>query len=119
MKLNRLEQAFNEGDFSKIFSELKKLCKNTTMTFVADQSGLGRESLYKALSGSVDMRFSTVLKIMKALNIKFSLDLEEAKATKSLSSFRILQAKRRCQLAEKRLISAKRDLESLDPDKPQ
>ncbi len=42
------------------------------MTQLAKDSGLGRESLYKALSPGSKLRHETIQKIMRALGVKFS-----------------------------------------------
>ena len=40
------------------------------MTEVAAEAGLGRESLYKALSPNGNPEFATVLKVMHALGLR-------------------------------------------------
>jgi probable addiction module antidote protein len=40
------------------------------MTELARETGLGRESLYKALSGEGNPSFATILKVMHALGVK-------------------------------------------------
>ncbi len=40
------------------------------MTQLARDTGLGRESLYKALSGEGNPSFATILKVMSALGVK-------------------------------------------------
>lgn len=42
------------------------------MTQLAKDSGLGRESLYKALAPGAKPRHETIQKIMRALGVKFS-----------------------------------------------
>jgi probable addiction module antidote protein len=42
------------------------------MTQVARDTGLGRESLYKALSADGNPEFSTVLKVIAALSLKLT-----------------------------------------------
>ena len=42
------------------------------MAQVAKDAGLGRESLYKALSPGVKPRFETVMKVARALGVKFT-----------------------------------------------
>lgn len=42
------------------------------MAQVAKNSGLGRESLYKALAPGAKPRFDTVLKVARALGVRFS-----------------------------------------------
>jgi probable addiction module antidote protein len=39
------------------------------MTQLARETGMGRESLYKALSGEGNPSFGTILKVMRALGI--------------------------------------------------
>ena len=41
------------------------------MTKVAQEAGLGRESLYKSLSSSGNPEFATVLKVMRVLGLRF------------------------------------------------
>jgi len=40
------------------------------MTQIAGKTGLGRESLYKALSAAGNPEFSTVLKVVQALGLQ-------------------------------------------------
>jgi probable addiction module antidote protein len=42
------------------------------MAQIAKETGLGRESLYKALAPGAKPRFDTVLKVARALGVKFS-----------------------------------------------
>jgi probable addiction module antidote protein len=42
------------------------------MAQVAKDAGLGRESLYKALTPGAKPRFDTILKVAKALGVKFT-----------------------------------------------
>ena len=48
------------------------------MAQVAKDSGLGRESLYKALTPGAKPRFDTVLKVARALGVKFSAHVSGA-----------------------------------------
>ena len=41
------------------------------MAIVAQETGLGRESLYKSLSPDGNPEFATVLKVMRALGLRF------------------------------------------------
>ena len=47
------------------------------MTQIARQTGLSRESLYKALSGDRSPSFDTVLKVIAALGLKLSAGVQE------------------------------------------
>jgi probable addiction module antidote protein len=42
------------------------------MAQIAKEAGLGRESLYKALTPGAKPRFETVLKVARALGVKFT-----------------------------------------------
>ncbi len=67
-----LEAAFEEagGDAAFIARALGDIARAKGMTQVARDSGLSRESLYKALSGDRAPSFETILKVVRALGIK-------------------------------------------------
>ncbi len=48
------------------------------MTQLTNETGLGRESLYKALSGEWNPSFATILKVMSALGIKLHAEKSQA-----------------------------------------
>jgi probable addiction module antidote protein len=43
------------------------------MTSIAEESGLGRESLYKALTPGAKPRYETVLKVLQSLGVKLTV----------------------------------------------
>ena len=51
---------------------LADIARARGMTEVAKVAGLGRESLYKALSPGAKPRFDTVLKVARALGVRLS-----------------------------------------------
>ena len=65
-----LEAAFDEGDPRLIAAALGDIARAKGMTMVAADAGLGRESLYKALSPDGNPEFATVLKVMRALGLR-------------------------------------------------
>ena len=65
-----LEAAFEEGDAALIASVLGDIARAKGMTQIARETGLGRESLYKALSPDGNPEFSTILKVVEALGLK-------------------------------------------------
>ena len=65
-----LEAAFDEGDPGLIAAALGDIAKARGMTKIAVEAGLGRESLYKALSPSGNPELATVLKVMRALGLR-------------------------------------------------
>ena len=65
-----LEAAFEEGDASLIVVALGDIARAKGMTEVAGRAGLGRESLYKALSSDGNPKLATVMKVMEALGLR-------------------------------------------------
>ena len=65
-----LEAAFEDGDPTLIAAVLGDIARARGMTEVAAEAGLGRESLYKALSPNGNPEFATVLKVMHALGLR-------------------------------------------------
>jgi probable addiction module antidote protein len=65
-----LEAALEENDPSLIAAALGDIARAKGMSQIAKKTGLGRESLYKALSPGGNPEFSTVLKVVAALGMK-------------------------------------------------
>lgn len=63
-----LEEA--HGDASFIVKALGDIARAKGMAQVANDTGLSRESLYKALSGDRSPGFDTILKVLSALKIQ-------------------------------------------------
>jgi probable addiction module antidote protein len=61
-----------DGDAAFIAKALGDIARAQGMTQVAKDSGLSRESLYKALSGESSPSFDTILKVVTALGLKLS-----------------------------------------------
>ncbi len=64
-----LEAAFAENDAALVVAALGDIARAKGMTQIAKQAGLGRESLYKALSPGGNPEFATVLKVVNALGL--------------------------------------------------
>ena len=58
------------GDPGAIALAMGDIARAKGMTAIAKESGLGRESLYKALSPEGNPEFATILKVLKALGLK-------------------------------------------------
>jgi probable addiction module antidote protein len=65
------------GDAAFIAKALGDIARAQGMTEIARQSGLSRESLYKALSGERSPSFDTVLKVISALGLKLSAGVRD------------------------------------------
>jgi probable addiction module antidote protein len=73
-----LQAAFEEGDPALVIHALGNIARARGMSEIARETGLRRESLYKALSPEGNPEFATVLKVVQALGIKLSVDLTHA-----------------------------------------
>jgi probable addiction module antidote protein len=67
---NYLEAAIEDGDSAVISAALGDIARAKGMSQVARKAGLGRESLYKALSPDGNPEFATILKVVKALGLR-------------------------------------------------
>ena len=63
-----MDEAGDDAAF--IAAALGDIARAKGMTQLAKDTGLGRESLYKALSGEGNPSFATILKVTRALGIK-------------------------------------------------
>lgn len=71
-----LDEAGDDAAF--IAKALGTIARAKGMTQLAKETGLGRESLYKALSGEGNPSFATILKVMAALGIKLNAEIAHA-----------------------------------------
>lgn len=70
-----LEAAFEEGDAALISAALGDIARAKGMTQIAQKAGLGRTSLYKALSTDGHPEFETILKAIKAMGLKLHVEM--------------------------------------------
>lgn len=75
-----LEACFEEAgdDAAFIAKALGNIARAKGMAQLARDTGLGRESLYKALSGEGNPSFATILKVMRALGLKLHAEAAHA-----------------------------------------
>jgi probable addiction module antidote protein len=64
-----LTSALEDPDPDVFLAAVKTVARARGMTQLAKDSGLGRESLYKALSPGAKPRYETVMKVVRALGI--------------------------------------------------
>ena len=74
-----LDAAFEDGDPGLIAAALGDVARTKGMMKVAAKAGLGRESLYKALSPDGNPEFATVLKVMRALGLRLHASASTAR----------------------------------------
>ena len=65
-----LGAALEDGDPALVAAALGDIARAKGMTEIAREAGVGRESLYKALSADGNPELGTVLRVVKALGLK-------------------------------------------------
>lgn len=70
-----LEAALELGDPAVVSAALGDIARAKGMTQIASETGLGRESLYKALSADGNPELATVLKVVRALGLTLHADV--------------------------------------------
>lgn len=70
-----LSAVLEDGDAAEFKVALGAIARSRGMRGVAETAGLGRESLYKALSSAGNPTFDTVLRVMAALDMRLSATL--------------------------------------------
>jgi probable addiction module antidote protein len=71
-----LEAALEDGDPALVAAALGDIGRAKGMSEIARETGLGRESLYKALSPEGNPEFATVLKVIRALGLRLHATAE-------------------------------------------
>ncbi len=68
-----LTAALEDPDPDVFLAAVKAVARARGMTQLAKDSGLGRESLYKALSPGAKPRYETVMKVVRALGVNLQI----------------------------------------------
>ena len=69
-----LSATLEDGDPEMFLVALKTVARARGMTQLAKDTGMGRESLYKALSADGNPSFAIVLKVARALGVKLHVE---------------------------------------------
>jgi probable addiction module antidote protein len=68
--LNMVSESDNPALFLRAIGHI---AKSKGMSLIAEKTGLGRESLYKALNEKAHPRFETIFKVLNAMDIQMTL----------------------------------------------
>lgn len=71
-----LNVALEEGDLSLIMATLGDIARARRMTIDSQETGLGRENLYKSLSPDGNPEFATFLKVVRSLGFRLQVTTE-------------------------------------------
>lgn len=78
-----LTEVLAEGDMDALLKALNNVARARGMSQVAEAAGVGRESLYKALSEGAKPRFDTINKVLNALGVCLRAEPAEPKVTRT------------------------------------
>mgnify|MGYP001246016849 CR=1 FL=1 len=68
-----LTAALEDGNPDVFLAAVGNVAKARSMSAIAESSGLGRESLYKAFAPGAEPRYDTVLKVLQSLGVKLNV----------------------------------------------
>jgi probable addiction module antidote protein len=63
-----------ENDPAFFLRAVGDVAKARGMTNISKESGVKREALYRALSGNVQPKFDTIIKVLRAVNFKLKVE---------------------------------------------
>ena len=72
-----LEAAFEDGDPQLIAAAIGDVARARGMKTLAEETGLSRESLYRALSADGNPELATVMKVLHAFGLRLEAKAEE------------------------------------------
>jgi probable addiction module antidote protein len=75
-----LNRALADGDATAITNTLGLIARERGMSHVARETGLARESLYRALDAKGNPEFATVLKVLASIGLRLEAKAEDAGA---------------------------------------
>lgn len=70
-----LSQILTEGDLDELLEALGNIAKAKGISQIANETGLGRESLYKTFQKGTKPRFDTIVKILSSFGVKMRVSV--------------------------------------------
>jgi len=104
---NFLNASAQMGDPAVLLNALGTVARARSMTKLADDSGLGRESLYKALKPGAQPRYDTVMKVLDALGVTMVFEAQ-AKASSASNAVVRQKAEKKTPTTSKKAVPARR-----------
>ena len=68
-----LNAALEAGDLDRIMGTLGQMTRAHRMRRIAQETGLGRESLYKSMRAGASPEFATVLRVLRSLGFRLQV----------------------------------------------
>ncbi len=68
-----LNAALADGDLDRVMGTLGQMTRAHRMKRVAEETGLGRESLYKSMKAGASPEIGTVVRVLRALGFRLQV----------------------------------------------
>lgn len=69
-----LNTVLEEGDDSDVIDAIGHIAKTIGMSKISEETGLSKQSLYKALSAGSKPQFGTMMKVLKVLGVQIHVN---------------------------------------------
>ncbi len=69
-----MSQVIADGDQNELLRAIGYIAKAKGMTQISQETGLGRESLYKTFQEGAEPKFSTISKVLKAMGLGLQIE---------------------------------------------
>ena len=69
-----MSQVIADGEQDELLRAMGYIAKAKGMTQISQETGLGRESLYKTFQEGTDPKFSTISKVLKAMGLSLQIE---------------------------------------------
>lgn len=80
VRIAYIQEAMETRDPAFISRAIGNVAKARGMTLVADETGLSRESLYRALGTAPNPEFGTIIKVLDSLGMELSVQAKDERA---------------------------------------
>ena len=68
-----LSQILEDGNMDELLESLGNIAKAKGISQIAQETGLGRESLYKTFNKGTKPKFDTIMKVMNSFGVKIKI----------------------------------------------
>jgi probable addiction module antidote protein len=82
-----LTAALEDENPDVFLAAIGDVAKARGMSFIAERTGLGRASLYKALAPGAKPRYDTILKVLQSLDVKLSVSTNDEASMSTVEDF--------------------------------
>jgi len=97
-----LSAIMEDNDMALLLQAIGHVAKARGMSKIAQETGLGRESLYKTFAENAQPKFDTVMRVLNAMNISIQFTSKEPELEENKKP---LRATSRSKIAKKKVLA--------------